>query len=112
MRRNLRTEPSITEVTYLIPPAAERMGGIDTALDGLHRHLATGTKTHITRSETEFTPHSDVVHFHGMWQIQHGKAYRGCLMQDIPYVISPHGMLEPWAWKHKIWKKWPSSCDR
>jgi glycosyltransferase involved in cell wall biosynthesis len=21
-------------------------------------------------------------------------------------VVSPHGMLEPWAWRHKWWKKW------
>lgn len=28
-----------------------------------------------------------------------------CRWQQKPYVITPHGMLEPWALSHKAWKK-------
>jgi glycosyltransferase involved in cell wall biosynthesis len=48
-----------------------------------------------------------VVHFHGLWQLEHSWMSRWCRAHDVPYVISPHGMLEPWAWRHKRWKKWP-----
>lgn len=28
-----------------------------------------------------------------------------CRFRDIPYIATPHGMLEPWALSHKAWKK-------
>lgn len=48
-----------------------------------------------------------VVHFHGLWQMNHARTSRECRQRGVPYVVSPHGMLEPWAWRHKWWKKWP-----
>ncbi|MGK0185220.1 MAG: glycosyltransferase involved in cell wall biosynthesis [Verrucomicrobiales bacterium] len=102
MRNRSTSQPTVTDVNYLIPPAHERAGGIDTALMGLGRHLSA-----VTSSETDIAPNTALVHFHGIWQTQHRHAYQTCLEENIPYVVSPHGMLEPWAWKHKIWKKWP-----
>jgi glycosyltransferase involved in cell wall biosynthesis len=29
------------------------------------------------------------------------------LQTKKPYMVSPHGMLEPWAWRHNAWKKRP-----
>ena len=48
-----------------------------------------------------------VVHFHGLWQLQYGHVAKRCAALGIPFVVSPHGMLEPWAMRHKRWKKWP-----
>jgi glycosyltransferase involved in cell wall biosynthesis len=48
-----------------------------------------------------------VVHFHGLWQFAHARLSRECVKRGLPCVVSPHGMLEPWAWKHKGWKKRP-----
>ena len=93
-------------VTYMVPPADQRKGGIDTALDGLCSQLSNHGYD-LTKSETVLPEQSDFAHFHGLWQPQHRKAYAECRRRHVPYVISPHGMLEPWAWKHKIWKKWP-----
>ena len=31
--------------------------------------------------------------------------YRACQKHDIPYIITPRGMLEPWALSYKAWKK-------
>jgi len=28
-----------------------------------------------------------------------------CRLSSIPYITTPHGMLEPWALSHKAWKK-------
>jgi glycosyltransferase involved in cell wall biosynthesis len=50
---------------------------------------------------------ADVVHFHGLWQPAFLGISASCRRAGVPYVVSPHGMLEPWAWRHKRWKKWP-----
>ncbi|MCB1096464.1 MAG: glycosyltransferase [Verrucomicrobiae bacterium] len=107
MRNRLTNQPDLTRVSFLVPPSAQRVGGIDTALDGLSRHLTADSGTVLVSSETDFETGTDLVHFHGMWQTGHRSAYQRCMDEDIPYVVSPHGMLEPWAWQHKIWKKWP-----
>jgi glycosyltransferase involved in cell wall biosynthesis len=49
----------------------------------------------------------DVVHFHGIWSPAHLRMQKYCQRLCIPAVVSPHGMLEPWAWRHRRWKKWP-----
>jgi len=47
----------------------------------------------------------DVVHIHGLWEeIQHHAA-RACQSLRVPYVISPHGMLDPWSLSQGAWKK-------
>ncbi len=48
-----------------------------------------------------------VVHFHGLWSPVHARVARRLRRLGVPYVTSPHGMLEPWAWRAKRWKKWP-----
>lgn len=59
--------------------------------------------------ETGFQPaqRPDIVHVHALWVPM---AHEGCVYaqkQGIPYIISPHGMLTPWALRHKWWKKLP-----
>ena len=46
-----------------------------------------------------------IIHDHGIWlPSNHAVAVtsRRC---KIPRVVTPHGMLEPWAWQYKAWKK-------
>jgi glycosyltransferase involved in cell wall biosynthesis len=46
-----------------------------------------------------------VIHSHGLWMYP-GLAARKCAgKKDSRLVISPHGMLEPWALYHSGWKK-------
>jgi len=98
-------------VYFFEPPMPQKVGGLDLAIRTLRSYLIeAGTAI---KNETEFqaqgdnSPNETVVHFHGLWQPQFLKASRRCRSRNIPYVVSPHGMLEPWAWKHKRWKKWP-----
>lgn len=48
---------------------------------------------------------TDVVHFHGLWHyplfLGSKVAYKG----KIPYVIAPHGSLDPWCLEYKRTKK-------
>jgi len=49
----------------------------------------------------------DIVHYHGIWSPAHARASRVLKRQGKPQVCSIHGMLEDWAWRHRLWKKWP-----
>jgi glycosyltransferase involved in cell wall biosynthesis len=49
----------------------------------------------------------DIVHLHAIFSLTNAPAYRLCQRHGIPYVISPHGMLEMWAMSYKRWKKLP-----
>jgi glycosyltransferase involved in cell wall biosynthesis len=46
-----------------------------------------------------------VVHLHGLWQVQTRKGAKVARSARVPYVIAAHGMAEPWALRHKFWKK-------
>lgn len=47
----------------------------------------------------------DLLHIHGLWQPHcHGSAQAARRLR-LPYMISAHGMLEPWALAQKKWKK-------
>lgn len=47
----------------------------------------------------------DLVHDHGLWLGCHHQVARECRRAGVPRVVSPRGMLEPWALAHKKWKK-------
>ena len=48
---------------------------------------------------------ADLVHFHGIWQEHTRRGGRIARRRNIPYLIAAHGMLEPWALRHKALKK-------
>lgn len=47
----------------------------------------------------------DIVHIHGLWLWPIHKVIRECRRQNVRYVISTRGMLDPWALSVKRWKK-------
>ena len=47
----------------------------------------------------------DLIHDHGVWQRCHIAVARCATRRGIPRVVSPRGMLEPWALSQKKWKK-------
>jgi glycosyltransferase involved in cell wall biosynthesis len=48
---------------------------------------------------------AEVVHLHGLWQAQTRKGAAAARVAGVPYLVSAHGMAEPWALRHKRWKK-------
>lgn len=50
----------------------------------------------------------DLVHIHALWMWCSHLAAKVSWQLGIPYVISPRGMLDPWAFHHKWWKKLPA----
>lgn len=52
-------------------------------------------------------PDYDLVHVHGLFAFTSLPACSAARRHGKPYVITPHGMLDPWCLSHKWWKKWP-----
>lgn len=48
---------------------------------------------------------SDLFHGNGLWQYPVHAMAVAARQRNIPYIISPHGMLEPWAINTGKWKK-------
>jgi glycosyltransferase involved in cell wall biosynthesis len=92
-------------VHFFQPGAEQRIGGLDAAIQGLRSALlALGA---VVDEQPPDGKGGEIAHFHGLWQPAHARAANACAARGIPFVVSPHGMLEPWAWRHKRWKKWP-----
>ena len=47
----------------------------------------------------------DVVHTNALFCYPNLITYLACLYHQIPYIVVPHGMLEPWALSHKAHRK-------
>ncbi len=72
-------------------------------------------QTHAVRGPSSFgySPHlldallrsnPDILHIHGLWMYPSVAATRWSGPHK-PYVVSPHGMLDPWALNNSRWKK-------
>lgn len=46
-----------------------------------------------------------LVHGHGLWQWQSAAVHAWSCRTARPYLVSPHGMLDPWALRNSRWKK-------
>lgn len=47
----------------------------------------------------------DLVHTNAIFSYPILPAYLSCQINNIPYIVTPRGMLEPWALAYKSWKK-------
>jgi glycosyltransferase involved in cell wall biosynthesis len=47
-----------------------------------------------------------IIHSHGLWLAANHWAATAARSAHSVLVIQPHGMLHPWAMKHRRWKKW------
>ena len=61
--------------------------------------------TEMVKGITERLGEADIVHLHGVWQPLLGKVGAACRKAGVPYVLSPHGMLDPYSLNQKALKK-------
>jgi len=67
-----------------------------------HQHLINFSKTlkrQLIASDTS------IFHGHGLWQLPVHQMSRMAKKRNIPYIITPRGMLEPWPLKQGKFKK-------
>jgi glycosyltransferase involved in cell wall biosynthesis len=53
----------------------------------------------------EHVTNYDLVHTNAIFSYPVLAAYWACQLHQVPYIMTPHGMLEPWALAYKSWKK-------
>ena len=58
-----------------------------------------------TLKDTLIKTNSDINHIHGIWMYPQYIASKISYKEKIPYIVTPHGMLEPWLWKQGSSKK-------
>jgi len=52
-------------------------------------------------------PGMDVVHLHSLYLFHDWAAARACRRAGVPYLLRPHGTLDPYLWRRSRWKKAP-----
>ena len=60
---------------------------------------APGLRQELDRAEL------NLLHSHGLWMYPSHVSLSWAKSLGVPYVISPHGMLDPWAVNNSRWKK-------
>jgi glycosyltransferase involved in cell wall biosynthesis len=48
----------------------------------------------------------DIVHTIAVFSYTTSIAHLACQIKQVPYIMNPQGMLEPWALSYKAWKKY------
>lgn len=48
---------------------------------------------------------TDLLHLHGVWDPIVLAVAKVAIKMNVPFVLTPHGMLDPWAIAQKRWKK-------
>jgi glycosyltransferase involved in cell wall biosynthesis len=92
-------------IRFVTPPLAKQAGGIENAVQGLRKAL---NLRGIEVLDGGSADDSDAIHhFHGLWDPTHSRLARNLRKRGRAYVVSPHGMLEPWAYRNRWWKKLP-----
>jgi glycosyltransferase involved in cell wall biosynthesis len=59
----------------------------------------------LARALREMAPDYDVMHLHNLWQFPQYAGYRAAVGADRPYVVSPHGALDPFLRRRGVLRK-------
>lgn len=96
-------------VAHYRPDEGKGVGGLDAAIDAMTQwqRRAGAEIIEVGAPPVSGPPAAAIHHFHGLWHPWHSDLTRILARDGHPYVVSPHGMLEPWAFRHKFWKKLP-----
>ena len=76
----------------------------------VHRHLPPGALTRhaslgLWQALKEDIPRADVVHLHSLYMFHDWAVWRLCRAASVPYILRPHGTLDPFLHQHHRWRK-------
>jgi poly(glycerol-phosphate) alpha-glucosyltransferase len=87
------------------PPVGDLPPGHADLVGATAGPAALGYSPELRRAVFSLQPRAGIVHTHGMWMYPGRLARKYAAATGAPLVISPHGMLEPWALQNSRWKK-------
>lgn len=95
-------------ILHIVCGIANEADGVSVFVRNLSRQLS--IRGHVSEIVTKGIDPSamslcDVVHIHALWDPYLHKMAKAAHKFNKPIVWSPHGMLTPWALRHKWWKK-------
>src|SRR5262245_11156525 len=64
-----------------------------------------GTSWPLARALEDAIPRVDVVHIHSLYLFHVWAAARLCRRFGVPYLLRPHGTLDPFLWRRHRWRK-------
>ena len=94
--------------------------GVDVTLmtirsENMNIHAIEGTTAKLKVFESSFSRKEirqylidegfDLIQIQSMWELPYHKVMVEAREQGIPYIVTPRGMLEPWSFSQKKWKK-------
>jgi glycosyltransferase involved in cell wall biosynthesis len=76
----------------------------------VHRHWPASSLTlqasyALWRALREEIPRADVVHLHSLYLFHDWVTWRECRRASVPYILRPHGSLDPFMYRRHRWRK-------
>ena len=81
-----------------IPPQSETQGALTTRL--FPREFPKAFASSAPLRDHLRNTNYDIIHHHGLWLRPLHHARNAARRQSAPLIISPRGMMSPWAWNH------------
>jgi len=77
------------------------------ALDGTNVKVEILDKSNYKKEVREFiiSEKFDIIHLQSVWDLPYHYVAKVALKLNIPYIVTPRGMFEPWSLTQKKWKK-------
>ena len=99
----------MTNVLHLVHSVDPTNGGVAEAVNRLNDEMnSLGLDSTVSDNRDYKLKEPFFIIAHGLWQWPSAQAYLHFKQNDIPYVLFPHGMLDPWfkkAYRLKHLKK-------
>lgn len=92
-------------VTLDDPACAWRKGSGNFMVPAGPGVLSYGWSPRLQPTLDRYVAESDLVVVHGLWQYHERAARIACHLAGVPYIVYPHGMLDPWSIGHSSNKR-------
>lgn len=82
-----------------------RIDGVELRVFPQHAPAALGTSVPLARALAVAVPQCDVVHLHSLYLFHTWYTARLCRRHGVPYLLRPHGTLDPYLWRRHRGRK-------
>lgn len=86
--------------------SAAMRDGVELHFHRQHAPRVFATSFPLARALADAVPRADVVHLHSLYLFHVWATARLCRLHGIPYLLRPHGTLDPFHWRRHRARKW------